>query len=101
QDGEVEGGALEELARPRLRFAVVHREHREWLSREALLQPLHRRHLLAAGLAPRRPEVHEDDLAPVVGERVLAAGEVAEREGRRLDVVPGDEAALVSLPAGN
>src|SRR5215471_8732360 len=34
----------------------------------SLIEPLQRRHLLAAGGAPRRPEVDEHDLSPMLGE---------------------------------
>src|SRR2546422_5131665 len=36
---------------------------------EATVEPLHRRHLDAARLAPRRPHVEQHDLATIVGER--------------------------------
>src|SRR5437660_9642689 len=50
-------------------------------------EALHRRHLLLARLAPRRPEVQEDHLAVVLGETERLAVRHGEREvADRLDL---------------
>src|SRR5262249_2857315 len=58
-------------------------------SGELVLEPLHRGHLLAARVAPRRPEVEQHDLALVVREPVLLAVDVAKRKRRRGAARPG------------
>src|SRR2546427_766437 len=84
---------LQELVDPRRALAEVHREDREGLAGKLVLQPLHRGHLLAAGIAPGGPEIDHHDLAAVVGELVLLALEIAQREGRRRAAAPGFQLA--------
>src|SRR5438270_318577 len=61
------------------------RHHQEALAAELRLQAVERRHLLAAGLAPRRPDIEQHQLAAKVGERMRPAIRVVEAQlGNRL-----------------
>src|SRR5438094_1836991 len=61
------------------------RDHLEALAAELRLQAIERRHLLAAGLAPRRPDIEQHQLAAKVGERARPAIRVVEAQlGNRL-----------------
>src|SRR6266849_1113845 len=88
QHREAHRDFLQELVDPRRALVEVHREDREGLAGELVLQPLHGGHLLAAGIAPSRPKIEHHDLAPIVGELVLLALEIAQREGRRRAAPP-------------
>ena len=71
---------------------------------EALVPALEEGRLGAAGLAPGGPEVEDDDLAPVVGERaVAAAGQAGQVDLRRRLAPAGHQGLLdaaVRLVAG-
>src|SRR5712692_7110987 len=71
----------EELPR-HLRTLLVDRERDDFEARAAEpgLQPVERRHLLAAGRAPGRPEIQHDELALEVGERARAPRAILELE---------------------
>ena len=72
-DRQVEAGLVEEAPHARIGLVDVDREHDERLARELVSQALHRRHLVAARLAPRRPEVDEHDFAAIPREIVSRA----------------------------
>src|SRR5881396_2896800 len=60
--GSLLGGGVERVA------VDAHGHNAKIRARQLLVQPLHRRHLDAAGRAPGRPDVDEDHVAAVVGE---------------------------------
>src|SRR4051812_43481185 len=61
--GKLDELALEELADALGLLAEIHADDFERLALARLLQPLERRQLVAARLAPRRPEIDHDDAA--------------------------------------
>src|SRR5437867_3885133 len=69
-----------------LRRAAIHRDadHDQATIAVASPQRLQRGHLEGTGLAPRRPEVQDDELVPMVDQRGLAAVEGGEREAEGL-----------------
>src|SRR5262249_32771905 len=91
ENAEPDVHALDELPHSRLGFTVARGEDREGLPRQPLLEPPHRGHLVAARVAPRRPEVDQNDTAEMVGERAWTPGEVVEGEGGRLSFRPRQE----------
>src|SRR5207249_2619781 len=70
QDPRSDRPAVGEVGHPCPRLPVVHEQDGEGPAGQTLLELLNRRHLGPARLAPRRPEVHEDDAVPIVGERM-------------------------------
>jgi hypothetical protein len=72
-----------EIARHARALANVDGEHREATCIERAAQALDARHLLEAGRAPGRPEIHQQHAATVVLEALRLAFEGAQLERRR------------------
>ena len=71
--------------------AHLHRQDDEWPARESGSQPLDAGQLVAARLAPGRPEIHQDHLPPIIGEAVRRTVRIAELQRRRRREQRGDE----------
>ena len=79
-------GVLEEgRGLVRAAFVDIDRHHLEVLAAELGLERVERRHLLAAGQAPRRPDIEEDDLAAEIGQGFGLAVGVGEGERRQFE----------------
>ena len=90
-------GLVEEFPRARQPRAVdADGHHLEVVRAQLLLQPVERRHLLAAGQAPGRPQVEQHDLAAPVGERALLARRVLRKvtSGSASGVLRNTKAAI-------
>jgi len=72
----------------RQRLGQIHGQHLEWLAVERVAQAVDRRHLRAARLAPRRPEIHQHYLAAVVGEPMHLPRHVLQLERGRRTAAP-------------
>ena len=75
-----EGGGL--VGSP---FVDIDRDHLEILAAELGLERVERRHLLAAGHAPGRPDIEEHDLAAEIGQGFGLAVGVGEGKGRQFE----------------
>src|SRR5438105_15534655 len=62
------------------RLLLIHLEHREALTLLFSVYLLDVRQLLLTGNAPRRPEIHQHDLSPQVGEADELPIDIGERE---------------------
>src|SRR5206468_10849902 len=80
---EADAELFEERAHLACRLLEVHAEDREAALTIGAMQTLHDRHLVAAGNAPRRPEVQKDDRATETLERPGCAVGIGETEPRR------------------
>jgi hypothetical protein len=72
----------------RFRFGKIDGEHFKRPPCQLALQFLHGGHLVAAGLAPGRPEIQQDNFAAVIRKVDRRAFQVLEHETRRLAAGP-------------
>src|SRR5439155_4949033 len=78
------------------------RNHLEALAAELGLQPVERRHLLPARLAPRRPDIEQHDLAAKIRQRMLTPRFIDKAQlGYRLRRRRAFKGARALLPIGD
>ena len=88
---------VDEVLRVARHVEHVHAEHGRVLLRDPLVPALEQRRLVAAGLAPRRPVVEDDDLPAPVRERALGAA----LERRQRDLAARRSPATDSIEASS